>query len=70
MEAIEKVMGGGLADMVFCDPPYGVATGSGCAGGQPRAADVVLQAASRGMEVEEIEARISVLESAAEHSKR
>ena len=28
MEAIEKVMGGGLADMVFCDPPYGVAYGS------------------------------------------
>ena len=28
IEAIEKVMGGGLADMVFCDPPYGVAYGS------------------------------------------
>jgi hypothetical protein len=28
MESIEKVMGGGLADMVFCDPPYGVAYGS------------------------------------------
>ncbi len=28
LEAIEKVMGGGLADMVFCDPPYGVAYGS------------------------------------------
>jgi len=28
MEAIEKVMGGGLADMAFCDPPYGVAYGS------------------------------------------
>jgi hypothetical protein len=26
--AIEKVMDGGLADMVFCDPPYGVAYGS------------------------------------------
>ena len=28
MESIEKVMGSGLADMVFCDPPYGVAYGS------------------------------------------
>jgi DNA modification methylase len=28
MESIEKVMDGGLADMVFCDPPYGVAYGS------------------------------------------
>src|SRR6202521_1791426 len=28
LEAIEKVMDGGLADMVFCDPPYGVAYGS------------------------------------------
>ena len=28
LESIEKVMGGGLADMVFCDPPYGVAYGS------------------------------------------
>ena len=28
MASIEKVMGGGLADMVFCDPPYGVAYGS------------------------------------------
>ena len=28
LEAIEKVMAGGLADMVFCDPPYGVAYGS------------------------------------------
>ncbi len=28
MESMEKVMGGGLADMVFCDPPYGVAYGS------------------------------------------
>src|ERR1019366_287408 len=28
MEAIQKVMDGGLADMVFCDPPYGVAYGS------------------------------------------
>jgi DNA modification methylase len=28
MEAIQKVMNGGLADMVFCDPPYGVAYGS------------------------------------------
>jgi len=27
-ESIEKVMGGSLADMVFCDPPYGVAYGS------------------------------------------
>jgi DNA modification methylase len=25
MEAVEKVLGGGLADMVFCDPPYSVA---------------------------------------------
>jgi len=24
MDSIEKVMGGGLADMVFCDPPYNV----------------------------------------------
>jgi DNA modification methylase len=24
MEAVEKVLVGGLADMVFCDPPYGV----------------------------------------------
>jgi hypothetical protein len=24
MEAVEKVLAGGLADMVFCDPPYGV----------------------------------------------
>jgi len=28
MESIEKVMGIGLADMVFCDPPYGVGYGS------------------------------------------
>jgi DNA modification methylase len=28
LEAIQKVMDGGLADMVFCDPPYGVAYGS------------------------------------------
>lgn len=28
LESIEKVMGGVLADMVFCDPPYGVAYGS------------------------------------------
>lgn len=28
MESIEKVMDGSLADMVFCDPPYGVAYGS------------------------------------------
>jgi DNA modification methylase len=28
MESIDKVMAGGLADMVFCDPPYGVAYGS------------------------------------------
>lgn len=28
MESIEKVMAGGLADMVFCDPPYSVAYGS------------------------------------------
>jgi DNA modification methylase len=28
LESIEKVMSGGLADMVFCDPPYGVAYGS------------------------------------------
>ena len=28
MASIERVMGGGLADMVFCDPPYGVAYGS------------------------------------------
>jgi len=28
MECIEKVMGGGLADMVFTDPPYGVNYGS------------------------------------------
>ena len=28
LESIEKVMGGGVADMVFCDPPYGVAYGS------------------------------------------
>jgi hypothetical protein len=28
VEAIERVMGGGLADMVFCDPPYRVAYGS------------------------------------------
>ncbi len=27
-ESIERVMDGGLADMVFCDPPYGVAYGS------------------------------------------
>jgi len=27
-ESIGKVMAGGLADMVFCDPPYGVAYGS------------------------------------------
>ena len=25
LEAVEKVLAGGLADMVFCDPPYGVA---------------------------------------------
>jgi hypothetical protein len=28
MESIEEVIGGGLADMVFCDPPYSVAYGS------------------------------------------
>jgi DNA modification methylase len=28
MESIEKLMDGSLADMVFCDPPYGVAYGS------------------------------------------
>ena len=28
VEAIQKVMDGSLADMVFCDPPYGVAYGS------------------------------------------
>jgi DNA modification methylase len=28
LESVEKVMDGGLADMVFCDPPYGVAYGS------------------------------------------
>jgi hypothetical protein len=28
LESIAKVMGGGLADMVFCNPPYGVACGS------------------------------------------
>jgi DNA modification methylase len=28
LDAIQKVMDGGLADMVFCDPPYGVAYGS------------------------------------------
>ena len=28
MESIERLMDGGLADMVFCDPPYGVAYGS------------------------------------------
>jgi DNA modification methylase len=28
LKSIEKVMDGGLADMVFCDPPYGVAYGS------------------------------------------
>jgi hypothetical protein len=34
-----------------------------------RAADVVLQAASRGMEIEDIDARVSELERAAESSK-
>jgi len=28
MEAVEKVLAGGLADMVFCDPPYGVNYGA------------------------------------------
>jgi DNA modification methylase len=28
MADVEKVMGGGLADMVFCDPPYGVNYGA------------------------------------------
>ncbi|MBS1877847.1 MAG: site-specific DNA-methyltransferase [Acidobacteria bacterium] len=28
MESIEKVLAGGLADMVFCDPPYGVNYGA------------------------------------------
>jgi hypothetical protein len=28
MESIQKVLASGLADMVFCDPPYGVACGS------------------------------------------
>ncbi|MBS1877858.1 MAG: site-specific DNA-methyltransferase [Acidobacteria bacterium] len=28
MAAVEKVMAGGLADMVFCDPPYGVNYGA------------------------------------------
>jgi DNA modification methylase len=28
MEAVEKVMAGGLADMVFCDPPYNVNYGA------------------------------------------
>ena len=28
MEAVEKVLDGGLADMVFCDPPYGVNYGA------------------------------------------
>jgi DNA modification methylase len=28
MESVDKVMAGGLADMVFCDPPYGVNYGA------------------------------------------
>ena len=28
LEAVEKVLDGGLADMVFCDPPYGVNYGA------------------------------------------
>jgi DNA modification methylase len=28
IEAVEKVLAGGLADMVFCDPPYGVNYGA------------------------------------------